>query len=49
MDAQIVDDQSQPISDAGFATIGAELETLYVTLRERELAAGSLAARRLFS
>ena len=49
MDAEIVDDQGQPISEAGFNAIGAELEALYVTLREHELAAGSLAARRLFS
>jgi hypothetical protein len=49
MDAAIVDDQGQAISEAGFATIGAELEQIYASLRERDLAAGSLAARRLFS
>ncbi len=49
MDAAIVDDQGQAISEAGFATIGDELDHLYASLRERDLAAGSLAARRLFS
>jgi hypothetical protein len=49
MDAAIVDDQGQAISEAGFTTIGAELDQLYASLRERDLAAGSLAARRLFS
>lgn len=48
MDAAIVDDQGQPISEEGFATIGSELEQLYASLREHDLAAGSLAARRLF-
>ena len=49
MDAAIVDDQGQAISEAGFAAIGAELEQLYASLSERDLAAGSSAARRLFS
>ena len=49
MDAAIVDDQGQAISEAGFATIGDELDHLYASLHERDLAAGSLAARRLFS
>ena len=49
MDAAIVDDQGQPISDAGFAAIGNELEDLYTSLRSRDLPAGSPAARRLFS
>ena len=49
MDAAIVDDQGQAISEAGFAAIGKELEHLYTSLRGRDLAAGSPAARRLFS
>ncbi len=49
MDAAIVDDQGLPISEAGFAAIGGELEHIYASLRERDLAAGSLVARRLFS
>ena len=49
MDAAIIDDQGRPISEAGFAAIGAELEQLYSSLRSRDLAAGSPAARRLFS
>jgi hypothetical protein len=49
MDAAIVDDQGQAISGAGFTSIGEELDHVYASLRERDLAAGSLAARRLFS
>ena len=49
MDAAIVDDQGQPLSPQGFASIGGELGQLYETLATRDLAAGSPAARRLFS
>ncbi len=49
MDAVIVDDNAQPLSAEGFATIGAELKRLYEELAARDLAAGSAAARRLFS
>jgi hypothetical protein len=49
MDAAIVDDQGHAITEAGFAGIGDELEHLYASLRARDLAAGSPAARRLFS
>jgi hypothetical protein len=49
MDAEVVDDRGQPISAAGFATIGDDLTQLYDALAGRELAAGSAAARRLFS
>ena len=49
MDAQLVDDQGQPLSEAGFATIGTELERLYAALAAHDLAAGSTAGRRLFS
>lgn len=49
MDADIVDDNGQPLSPAGFAAIGAELGQLYAALDARDLAAGSPAARRLFS
>jgi hypothetical protein len=49
MDAQLVDDQGRPLSEAGFASIAAELERLYATLASHDLAAGSAAARRLFS
>ena len=49
MDAALVDDAGQPLSPAGFAAIGAELGQLYATLESRDLAAGSAAARRLFS
>jgi len=49
MDAAIVDDNEQPLSGEGFATIDCELGQLYVALEARDLAAGSAAARRLFS
>jgi hypothetical protein len=49
MDAEIVDDNGQPLSAAGFAAIGAELGELYAALDARDLGAGSAAARRLFS
>lgn len=48
MDAQIVDDNGRPLGDEAFASIGTELERLYAALAERDLAAGSAAARRLF-
>lgn len=49
MDAAIVDDRGQPLSPEGFAAIGGELKQLYAKLEARDLAAGSGAARRLFS
>jgi hypothetical protein len=49
MDAAIVDDNEQPLSSAGFATIGGELGQLYAALEGHDLAAGTPAARRLFS
>ena len=49
MDATLVDDQGRPITLHAFAAIGDELKQLYRTLAGRDLAAGSAAARRLFS
>ena len=49
MDATLVDDQGQPITLHAFAAIGDELATIYRALESRDLAAGSPAARRLFS
>ena len=49
MDASIVDDHGRPLTPEGFSAIGAELGQLYIALQERDLAAGSAAARRLFS
>jgi ZipA, C-terminal FtsZ-binding domain len=49
MDAEVVDDDERPLSTAGFEAIGAELGKLYAALAERDLAAGSASARRLFS
>jgi len=49
MDAAIVDDHGRALSPEGFAAIGDELKQLYAQLEARDLAAGSAAARRLFS
>jgi hypothetical protein len=49
MDAAVVDDRGQPITPEGFRNIGEDLQQLYDALDERELPAGSLVARRLFS
>jgi hypothetical protein len=49
MDAAVVDDNGNPLSNEGFASIGGELNQLYQRLEAHDLAAGSAAARRLFS
>jgi hypothetical protein len=49
IDASLVDDQGRPLTEAGLASIGTELERLYAALAAHDLAAGSAAARRLFS
>ncbi len=49
MDALLVDDHGQPVTLHAFAAIGQELQTLYGRLEALDLAAGSAAARRLFS
>jgi hypothetical protein len=49
MDGMVTDDQGAAVSPEGMAVIAAELEQLYDLLAQRELAAGSPLARRLFS
>ena len=49
MDADVVDDNGRPLDADGFAAIGSQLGQLYDALAARDLAAGSAAARRLFS
>ncbi|MES2227107.1 MAG: cell division protein FtsZ [Pseudomonadota bacterium] len=49
MDATVVDDHGRTLGTESFVAIGDELGRLYATLEARELAAGSAAARRLFS
>lgn len=49
LDATLVDDQGAVITLHAFAAIGQEMQRLYRALESRDLAAGSLAARRLFS
>ena len=49
IDATLVDDQDRPITLHAFANIGEELGLLYRALESHDLAAGTAAARRLFS
>ncbi len=49
LDATAIDDRGQPITLHAYAAIGQELEDLYRRLEALDLAAGSAAARRLFS
>lgn len=49
LDATPYDDNGQPLLPQAFPAIGASLEQLYAALAARDLAAGSMAARRLFS
>jgi ZipA, C-terminal FtsZ-binding domain len=49
MDGLITDDQGNVIRAEALDAIGADLEQLYDTLEARDLSAGSLQARRLFS
>ena len=49
MGGVITDDAGQPLRPEMIDTIGADLERLYDTLDEHDLAAGSAQARRLFS
>lgn len=49
LDATVVDDQGLPVTLHAYAGIGRELEQLYRRLEALGLAAGSPAARRLFS
>jgi hypothetical protein len=49
MDGVVTDDRGQPLARESMDVIGAELESLYNTLEQRDLAAGSAVARRLFS
>ena len=49
MDGVLIDDNGNVIHPDSLDVIGAELEQLYDTLDQRELSAGSVLARRLFS
>ena len=49
LEAEICDDRGQVLGLHAFASIDVELKKLYEALAERDLAAGSPAARRLFS
>ena len=49
MDATAVDDQGRPLTLSAFASIANDLLDLYARLEALDLAAGSPAARRLFS
>ncbi len=49
IEAEVCDDRGQVLSMHAFASIGQELNGLYEALAARDVPAGSLAARRLFS
>ena len=49
MDGAITDDNGQPLSENAIGSIARDLLALYDTLDARDLSAGSLQARRLFS
>ncbi|MBP6899575.1 MAG: cell division protein FtsZ [Burkholderiaceae bacterium] len=49
IDATVCDDAGRPITLQAFVGIGEDLKALYQALEQRDLAAGSPAARRLFS
>ncbi len=49
MDGVVTDDHGQRLTDETMDIIGKELAALYDTLASRDLAAGSMLARRLFS
>lgn len=49
MDGIVTDDAGVPLPPEAMAVIAADLEQLYNTLDQRELSAGSVLARRLFS
>jgi hypothetical protein len=49
LDASLHDDSGQALAPESLPAVGEELHKLYVALAERDLAAGSAAARRLFS
>jgi len=49
MDGQVTDDHGQPLSQAAIQSIQQDLNALYDTLDARDLSAGSVQARRLFS
>ncbi len=49
MEGVVTDDHGQPLAAQTMDVIGSELEQLYNTLEQRDLAAGTPLARRLFS
>lgn len=49
MDGLVTDDNGQALSTQSLQSIANELERLYTMLEQRDIAAGSLLARRLFS
>lgn len=49
MDGVVTDHDGQPLARETMDVIGVELQALYSTLEQRDLAAGSAVARRLFS
>ena len=49
LDGLVVDDTDQPLSDAGLAEIGGQVQTFYHDMQAADIPAGSTRALRLFS
>lgn len=49
LDGQVVDDTDQPLSEAGLAEIGGQVQTFYHDMQAADIPAGSTRALRLFS
>jgi hypothetical protein len=49
LDATIVDDYNQPLSDAALTDIAGQVQDFYAEMNEADIPAGSTRALRLFS
>jgi hypothetical protein len=49
LDATIVDDYNQPLSDAALGEIATQVQDFYTEMNEADIPAGSTRALRLFS
>jgi hypothetical protein len=49
MDGAVTDDNGQALSQAAISSISRDIQALYDVLDARDLSAGSVQARRLFS
>jgi ZipA, C-terminal FtsZ-binding domain len=49
LDAELVDDKTRPLTDAGLGTIRAQLQTVQATMRAKGIEPGGARALRLFT